>query len=304
MISIVIPAYNEEESISPLYREISLVMNKLRSAHEIIFIDDGSKDSTLKEIKRLSQKDKRVHYIAFQRNFGKSAALAAGFDKAKGDYIVMMDADLQDNPFEIPKMIQAMRTYDMAVGWKYQRLDPITKRFPSKIFNYLTRLSTGVNLHDFNCGFKCMKKEVAKSIKLYGELHRYLPALAAFKGFKVGEVKVVHRERKYGRSKFGVGRLLKGPLDLVTTNFLMRFGKNPLYFFGFLGIGISFVGFIIGAYLAYLRFYLDEVIGNRPLLILAALLIILGIQIFSTGLIGELLISRDEKSHYVVKEEK
>ena len=217
-LSIIIPAYNEEDNILPLYKEILKNIPK-KYSYEIIFIDDGSTDSTLKNIKAI--KDKNIKSISFRKNFGKAEGLNTGFKEATGDIIITMDADLQDNPKEIPNFIKKINEgYDLVSGWKYNRLDPLGKRVPSKLFNKLTRILTRVNLHDFNCGFKAYKKEVAKSLKLYGEMHRYIPAMASWQGFKVGEIKVDHRERVHGVSKYGWERLIKGLLDLCTITFL------------------------------------------------------------------------------------
>ncbi|MBT3324123.1 glycosyltransferase family 2 protein [archaeon] len=285
-LSIIIPAYNEEDNILPLYKEILKNIPK-KYSYEIIFIDDGSTDSTLKNIKAI--KDKNIKSISFRKNFGKAEGLNTGFKEATGDIIITMDADLQDNPKEIPNFIKKINEgYDLVSGWKYNRLDPLGKRVPSKLFNKLTRILTRVNLHDFNCGFKAYKKEVAKSLKLYGEMHRYIPAMASWQGFKVGEIKVDHRERVHGVSKYGWERLIKGLLDLCTITFLGSYQRSPLHLFGTIGLAATAEGILIGTYLT-IKWFEGYPLSNRPLLLLAVLLIVLGIQILSLGLIAEMI---------------
>ena len=285
-LSIIIPAYNEEDNILPLYKEILKNIPK-KYSYEIIFIDDGSTDSTLKNIKAI--KDKNIKSISFRKNFGKAEGLNTGFKEATGDIIITMDADLQDNPKEIPNFIKKINEgYDLVSGWKYNRLDPLGKRVPSKLFNKLTRILTRVNLHDFNCGFKAYKKEVAKSLKLYGETHRYIPAMASWQGFKVGEIKVDHRERVHGVSKYGWERLIKGLLDLCTITFLGSYQRSPLHLFGTIGLAATAEGILIGTYLT-IKWFEGYPLSNRPLLLLAVLLIVLGIQILSLGLIAEMI---------------
>ena len=285
-LSIIIPAYNEEDNILPLYKEILKNIPK-KYSYEIIFIDDGSTDSTLKNIKAI--KDKNIKSISFRKNFGKAEGLNTGFKEATGDIIITMDADLQDNPKEIPNFIKKINEgYDLVSGWKYNRLDPLGKRVPSKLFNKLTRILTRVNLHDFNCGFKAYKKEVAKSLNLYGEMHRYIPAMASWQGFKVGEIKVDHRERVHGVSKYGWERLIKGLLDLCTITFLGSYQRSPLHLFGTIGLAATAEGILIGTYLT-IKWFEGYPLSNRPLLLLAVLLIVLGIQILSLGLIAEMI---------------
>ncbi len=269
-----------------MYKEIIANIPK-KYSYEIIFIDDGSTDSTLKNIQSI--KDKNIKIISFRKNFGKAEGLNTGFKEATGDIIITMDADLQDNPAEIPNFIKKINEgYDLVSGWKYNRLDPLGKRIPSKLFNKLTRILTRVNLHDFNCGFKAYKKEVAKSLKLYGEMHRYIPAMASWQGFKVGEIKVVHRERVHGVSKYGWERLIKGLLDLCTITFLGSYQRSPLHLFGTIGLAATAEGVLIGTYLT-IKWFEGYPLSNRPLLLLAVLLIVLGIQILSLGLIAEMI---------------
>lgn len=290
MISIIIPLLNEEESLKPLYERLVSVFEKEKV--EFIFVDDGSSDNSFSILEEIAKKDSRVKIISFRRNFGKSPALAAGFKKAKGDIIVTMDADLQDQPEEVPKLIKKLNEgYDFVIGWKYPRLDPISKRLPSKVINFVTSKLTGLNIHDMNSGLKVMSRSVIEEVALYGELHRFMPHLAYMKGFKVCEEKVKHSERKFGKSKFGAKRFIAGIFDLLTVVFLGKFGKKPLHFFGILGLILLMAGFLINFYIAYLRFKYGGIMGRLPLLLLGILNMIVGIQFISIGLIGELLTS-------------
>lgn len=302
MISIVIPLFNEELSLQLLYERICSVF---KEDVELIFIDDGSTDGSLQVLEKISSRDNRVKIISFRRNFGKSAALSAGFKKACGDIIVTMDADLQDQPEEVLKLIDKLQEgYDLVIGWKYPRLDPITKKLPSKVINNLTSFFTGLKIHDMNSGLKVMRKEVVEEVPLYGELHRYMPHLAHMKGFKVTEMKVKHMERKFGKSKFGAKRFLSGIFDLLTIIFLGKFGKKPLHFFGLFGLILFLIGFCINIYIAYLRFKYSSILGRLPLLLLGILNMIIGIQFISMGLIGELLTSFYVKEkEYSIKRE-
>jgi glycosyltransferase involved in cell wall biosynthesis len=300
-VSIIVPSYNEEKNIPLLYIKLKKVLDSLKKEYEVLFIDDGSKDNTVNEIIKLNKKDKRVKLIQFQRNFGKAAALSAGFIEASGTIVFTMDADLQDDPKEIPKFIEKINQgYDMVSGWKYIRKDPVTKTLPSKFFNWLTSITTGVKVHDSNCGFKAYRNEVVKNISVYGELHRYIPAIAHWKGYKVGEVKVEHHARKFGKSKYGVERLMKGFFDLITVKFLTRYAKKPLHLFGLLGFLCFLVGFIAGIYLV-VGWFRGIAIGNRPLLMLCVLFIVTGIQLISIGLLGEMINSSNRKDDYVIK---
>lgn len=299
MLSIVIPTYNEERNITVLYKELKSVLNKY--PHEIIFVDDGSVDNTFNILKTISEKDRKVKLISFQRNYGKSAALSAGFNNTKGNVIITLDADLQDDPKEIPRFIGKLKQgYDLVVGWKFKRKDPPTKTIPSKFFNILTSVLTKVKIHDINCGFKAYRRDVIKNINIYGELHRYIPVLAFWKGYKVGEIKVEHHPRRYGKSKYGATRLFKGFVDLITVKFLMSYGRKPLHLFGLIGFACALLGVIIGIYMVYLRFS-GELIGDRPLLMLAILLVILGVQFFSLGLLGEVITEFNKRNEYIIK---
>ncbi len=301
-ISIVIPVYNEEANIMPLYERLDSVMKKLKVDYEILFVDDGSKDTTVRKIEELNRKNKRVRLIAFPRNYGKAAALQAGFDYASGNIIVTMDGDLQDLPEEIPNFINALKNSDMVVGWRYQRKDKATKRFASNIFNNLARILIGLQIHDANCGFKAMKAKVARNLDMYGELHRYLPALAYVKGYKVTEIKISHGERLYGRTKYGLSRMWKGFFDLLTVKFLSSFAKRPFHLFGGLGILSFLAGLAIGVWLFILWFIYGTILGHTPAAILSMLLTILGVQLISLGLIGEMIASLKAKEKpYEVK---
>jgi glycosyltransferase involved in cell wall biosynthesis len=289
-VSIIVPALNEEKNISLLFTEIKKAMNCMKHSYEVIFVDDGSTDNTLKQILLLAKKDKKVKYIKFKRNFGKASALSAGFKYAKGNIIITMDADLQDDPRDIPRFIEKLKDCDLVAGWRYKRRDKFFKKLFSKIFNKLAVMLTNVRIHDFNCGFKAYKKEVIKSIKIYGELYRYIPSLAKQKGFKVRELKVRHHRRKHGITKYGTSRLMRGFLDLITVNFLNNYSRRPLHFFGALAIAFTAIGTLIGMYLT-LGTLLYNLEIFRPSLILSVLMILIGLQFFSIGLFSEMLIS-------------
>jgi len=302
-LSIIIPLYNEEESIIELTNQISDVLEELDLLYEICFVDDGSTDDSLNRIKQLKGQNKNIKILSFRKNYGKSAALSEGFKMATGDIIVTLDADLQDDPAEIPNLIRKINDgYDLVSGWKKKRQDPITKKLPSKLFNYITARMTGIELHDFNCGLKAYRKEVIKEIPVYGSLHRYLPVLAHWKGFAIGEIIVHHQARKYGVTKYGWRRFFDGFFDLFTVLFLTRYRQKPLHLFGFLGMTFLLAGFIISLYLTILWFQ-GYGIGNRPLLFLGILLIIVGMQSFSIGLIGEMITNlKDEEGSYSIRE--
>ncbi|MDX1641674.1 MAG: glycosyltransferase family 2 protein, partial [Balneolaceae bacterium] len=257
---------------------------------EIIFVDDGSEDSSWEVISELHAQSSCVKGIRFRRNYGKSDALQAGFEEARGTYVITMDADLQDDPNEIPALLEMLKDdYDLVSGWKKVRHDPITKTIPSRFFNAVTRFTTGIKLHDFNCGLKAYRKEVIDSIYLYGEMHRYVPLLAKWKGFdRIGEKEVKHHPRKFGKTKFGISRFLNGFLDLLTLLFVNRYMRQPMHFFGSMGVFFLIVGVGISGWLAYLKLFLGQPLGNRPLLFLGILLILLGVQFFSIGFLGEI----------------
>ncbi len=303
-LSIVIPAYNENESLPELIDRIHQVVEPIADEYEIIVVDDGSMDGTFDTLKKLKSTYPHLKAIRFRRNYGKSAALAEGFERASGDIVITMDADLQDDPAEIPNLVKKIEEgYDLVSGWKKRRHDPLSKTIPSRIFNFVTAKLTGIPLHDFNCGLKAYRNEVIKSIEVYGELHRFLPVLAVWQGFRVTEIPVKHHPRKYGKTKFGISRFTNGFFDLLTVMFITRFRKKPLHFFGFLGLLSTFIGTAILLYLTILWFQ-GQGIGRRPLLFLGVLLVIVGVQFFSLGLIGEMVTSTlDQKIEYSIKEE-
>jgi glycosyltransferase involved in cell wall biosynthesis len=295
-LSVVVPVLNEAESIPVLYEEINEVLQPLGKPYEIIFVDDGSRDLTPSILRKIHAADSQTQVIQFRKNFGKSSALSAGFDAARGEIIITMDGDLQDVPAEIPKLLQSLdEDTDLVSGWKHPRNDPISKRLPSNVFNAVVRMITGITIHDFNCGFKAYRAEVTREIPLYGELHRYIPVLAHNRGFRVAETKVRHRSRKYGTSKFGGSRFFRGFFDLITVLFLTQYNLRPLHFFGWFGVGTFSLGFIINSYLAILWF-LGQPIGTRPLLTLGVLLMIIGGQFFVFGLLAEMIASTTHRS--------
>lgn len=289
-VSVVIPLYNEQESLRDLHREISAVFGGNAAwDHEVIFVDDGSTDGSFAIIRELAANDPRLRGIRFKNNSGKAAALAAGFREATGDYVITMDADLQDDPAEIPDLIRILEGgVDLVSGWKKKRLDPLEKRLPSRVFNAVTSLFAGIRLHDFNCGLKAYRAAVVKKLYFYGEMHRYLPALAHWEGFRVTEKAVQHRPRKFGKSKYGLMRYFYGFFDLVTISFLKKYMRRPLHFFGILG----FIFFVLGCVpLAYFgaQWFLTRALHIRPLLLLGVGCVIMAIQFFSIGLLGEMI---------------
>ncbi len=293
-ISFVIPVYNEAESLQQLHRELK--ENVLGYEHEFIFVDDGSTDGGYKVLQSLAEIDSSVKIIKFRSNFGKSAALQNGFYKATGDYIFTIDSDLQDAPEEIPLFIKKIEEgYDLVSGWKQKRKDPLIRKISSYFYNLTTSLLFKLRLHDFNCGFKLYKADVVKELDIYGELHRYIPVLAASKGFKVTEIPVKHRARKHGKTKFGKERYLRGFFDLLTVRLITHYIRSPLYLFGGVGFICSFSGALIGLYLTILKFFFGVHLTNRPLLFMSILLIMVGLQFFSIGLIGELLVNQTRK---------
>lgn len=309
-ISIVIPLLNEEESLNELYRWITTVMKANGFAYELIFIDDGSTDGSWDIIEKISSENSDVKGIRFQKNYGKSQALHAGFAMANGDVIITMDADLQDSPEEIPELYKMVTEegFDLVSGWKKKRYDSvISKNLPSKLFNYAARKTSGVKLHDFNCGLKAYKKDVVKSIEVTGEMHRYIPVLAKNAGFtKISEKPVIHQARKYGTTKFGAERFIRGFLDLITIWFLSRFGKRPMHLFGAWGALMLFIGFCFALYLGIDKLFLNptgRLIAERPEFFIALTAMVLGSQLFLAGFLGELILrSKKESKNYIIKE--
>ncbi|NND63475.1 MAG: glycosyltransferase family 2 protein [Flavobacteriaceae bacterium] len=309
-LSIVIPLLNEEESLNELHHWIADVMQSNGFLYEIIFIDDGSTDDSWNVIESLAQKNSSVKGIRFLKNFGKSQALHAGFEMAQGQVVVTMDADLQDNPEEIPEMYQMVTkdNYDLVSGWKKKRHDPIIgKNLPSKLFNFAARRTSKVKLHDFNCGLKAYKSEVVKNIEVTGEMHRYIPVLAKSAGFnRIGEKVVQHQARKYGKTKFGMERFIRGFLDLITISFLSRFGKRPMHLFGAWGALMLFVGFCFALYLGIDKLFINpsgRLITERPQFYIALTAMILGSQFFVAGFLGEMILqTKKDRKNYIIKE--
>ena len=291
-VSVILPVLDEVESLGVLHRELTEALQRLGRSYEIIFVDDGSRDGSFQRIEKLRLEDPRVRGMQLRRNFGKAAALAVGFGEAQGDVVVTLDADLQDDPAEIPKLLARLEDgFDLVSGWKQDRQDPRSKTWPSRLFNWVTGLLTGVRLHDFNSGFKIYRREVVREIRLYGELHRFIPALAAWRGFQVTEIPVHHRARRYGRTKFGSARLWRGFLDLLTVLFLTRYTRRPLHLFGGLGLIAWTVGFAVNAYLTGIWLSGAQPIGHRPLLAFGVLSMLVGVQFFAVGLLSELVLS-------------
>jgi glycosyltransferase involved in cell wall biosynthesis len=302
-ISVVVPLYNEEGSLKELHQQLRTALSRVSNRYEIIFIDDGSTDRSFEALRSLKRFDNRVKIVRFRRNYGKSAALSVGFQQAQGNIVVTMDADLQDDPAEIPSLVKRINEgFDLVSGWKKKRRDPISKTIPSRFFNFITSMMTGIKIHDFNCGLKAYKKDVVKTVKVYGELHRYVPVLAHWEGFKIGEMVVNHRPRKYGKTKFGVGRFWKGFLDLLTALFTTRYFRRPLHLFGFWGMVFSVAGLIVDGWLV-VEWFLGQSLSNRPLFLGGILLIIVGIQFISIGLLGEMISkSKQTDEEYAIRD--
>jgi glycosyltransferase involved in cell wall biosynthesis len=289
-LSVVIPLLDEEESIRPLYSSLSDVLEELGKEYEVILIDDGSQDNSFNILESLHEENpQHISVIQFRRNFGKTAALTAGFKQARGDVIITMDADLQDDPAEIPDLLARLdEDYDLVAAWRYERQDPLSKTLPSRIANLAVSVMTGLRLHDLNCGFKAYRREVVQDLKLYGELHRFIPVLAHWRGYRVGEEKVVHHPRQYGRSKYGFERLGRSFLDFLMVLFLTYYLKRPMHFFGTIGALLFLLGFAIGLYLVWLWIF-GGGIGWRPILFLGITAMIVGVQMASIGLLGEMI---------------
>ncbi len=314
LVSIVIPLFNEAESLPELIAWIDRVAKDSALAVEIILVDDGSRDQSWEVIMELKEQYPSLRAIRFRRNYGKAAGLHCGFNAAKGDVVITMDADLQDNPEEIPELARMIRAenYDLVSGWKKKRYDPITKRWPSKFFNFVARRSSKIKIHDFNCGLKAYNAEVVKSIEVFGDMHRYIPVLAKRAGFiKIGEKVVQHQERKYGTTKYGWTRLFSGALDLMTIGFITRFSKKPMHFFGSLGILMMLIGFVITSWLIGAKVYaianhMSEYreITAQPAFYLALLVVVIGVQFFLTGFLAELVSrSSHDRNNYLIEEE-
>jgi glycosyltransferase involved in cell wall biosynthesis len=305
-LSIVIPIYNEEENIQILHEKLKEALEPLEKEYEILFVDDGSADRTLSILEEIQAKDKHVVVLSLRRNFGQTAAFAAGFDFARGDVIVTMDGDLQNDPADIPKLLELIKGNDLVSGWRKKRKDPFfTRRLPSIAANWLISKVTGVKLHDYGCSLKAYRRDVIKNLKLYGEMHRFIPAVASWYGVRIAEVETVHYPRLRGKSKYGISRTIKVVLDLITVKFLQSFSTKPIQFFGPVGVISGLFGFLISLYLASDKLFFGRDIGGRPLLLLGALLIIVGIQLIGMGLLGEMLVrvyhESQRKPIYVIK---
>jgi glycosyltransferase involved in cell wall biosynthesis len=306
-ISVVVPLYNEDESLPELCAWISRVMIENGYSWEVILVDDGSNDNSWEVIRSLQTSDSHIRGIRFRRNYGKSGALNVGFEACNGNVVITMDADLQDSPDEIPQLYRMITEegFDLVSGWKQKRFDPITKTLPTKLFNWAARKMSGIYLHDFNCGLKAYKNDVVKSIEVYGEMHRYIPVLAKWAGFKkIGEKVVQHRARKYGVTKFGWERFVNGFLDLLSITFVSRFGKRPMHLFGLIGTLSFMIGFVIAAYLTFAKFaYQAYKMTDRPIFYFGLLFMVVGTQMFLAGFLGE-LISRNghDRNNYQIRE--
>lgn len=308
-ISIVVPLYNEVESLPELFAWIKRVMDEHKFSFEVVFVDDGSKDGSWNVVQQLSEAHSEVVGIKFQRNYGKSAALQKGFEAVSGEVVITMDADLQDSPDEIPELYRMIKEddFDVVSGWKKKRYDPISKTIPTKLYNWAARRITGIKLHDFNCGLKAYKNVVVKSIEVYGDMHRYIPPLAKYAGFnKIGEKVVQHQARKYGVTKFGLNRFLNGPLDLMTVAFMGRFGKKPMHFFGAVGTLMFFIGFMITLYMIIDKLFIDttgRLLAERTEFFIALATMIIGSQFFLGGFIAEMVgRSSESRNNYLVEE--
>jgi glycosyltransferase involved in cell wall biosynthesis len=300
-LSIVVPAFNEAESLPELYRELVAALAELGRTWELVIVDDGSRDGTDRVLEGLCRADARVRGILLSRNFGKSAALSTAFQAVRGEYVCTMDADLQDDPAELPKLFAALdQGLDLVSGWKVKRLDPVTKRWPSKLFNAVTSMVAGVRLHDFNCGYKLYRREVVDALEVYGELHRFLPALAHWRGFRVGEVGVHHRARRFGQSKFGASRFVNGFLDLLTAAFISTSALKPLHVFGRIGLLFFLVGTGLAAWFV-VQWAQGEPLRVRPLMLLSAASVLLGIQFILMGLLGEMIAHQSARDEYPVR---
>ncbi|MFA5354661.1 MAG: glycosyltransferase family 2 protein [Thermodesulfovibrionales bacterium] len=290
-VSVVIPLYNEEENVQLLHERLTEVVEQIPGGYEIIYVDDGSSDKTLKLLEEIQQRDSNVVVLSFRRNFGQTAAFAAGFDFAQGDLVVTMDGDLQNEPKDIPRFLEALEDCDLVTGWRRDRKDLfLSRKLPSKIANWLIGRVTGVTIHDYGCSLKAYRRDVVKNLRLYGEMHRFIPAVASWYGVKIKEIETTHHPRLRGKSKYGISRTIKVILDLITVKFLQSFSTKPIQFFGPMGMILGLAGFGISSYLVMEKLFTGADIGGRPLLLLGVLLIIVGVQFVGMGLLGEMLV--------------
>ncbi len=307
-LSIVIPIYNEKQSIDSLYKDLKSVLPKLGKSYEVILIDDGSMDGTYDELLKAHQKNKAYKIIKFRRNFGQTAAMKAGFDYSKGEVVITLDADLQNDPADIPEMLDKLNDgYDIVSGWRKHRKDnTLIRNFPSAVANRIISTLTGVYLHDYGCTLKAYRKEVIKNLELYGEMHRYIPALASWMGVKIAEIPVRHHSRKFGKAKYGISKTIRVILDIMVVKFLLSYSQKPIQVFGLIGLIAGAIGFIVTAYLTIMRIFFNQGLASRPLFTLSIFMILIGIQLITMGLLAELIMrtyhESQNKSIYVVKE--
>lgn len=309
MISVIVPVYNEEANVLKLYNGLCLSLKILDRDYEFIFVDDGSQDGTFKNLKKIRELDGRVRIIKFRKNFGQTAAMSAGFDNVKGELVITIDGDLQNDPADIPKLLNKLEKddYDVVCGWRYDRKDPLPKRVLSRISNFLRRIFTGSGtVHDSGCTLRAYRKECIQDLELYGEMHRYIPTLLAWKGYKIGEIKVLHHERMYGKTKYNWKRISKGFLDLMVVTFWQKYSFRPIHIFGVMGLILGFFGFLVGAYLGFQRLIFDMALSDRPLFIVSIFMIIVGVQFFVTGILADILLkiyySQGDRKSYLIEE--
>jgi glycosyltransferase involved in cell wall biosynthesis len=297
-ITVLVPVLDEQDTVGSLAEQVAETLDAEGRSFEVVFVDDGSRDDTASRIREARERDPRVKLVRLRHNFGKAAALTAGVDNSVGSIVITMDGDLQDDPREIPRLLRALEEegLDLVSGWKRKRRDSMSKRILSRVFNWVTRRMAGVDLHDFNCGFKAYRREVLEQVSLYGELHRYIPVLASRRGFRVGELSVEHHPRRHGSSKYGWDRIYKGPLDLLTVLFITRYTPRPLHLFGILGGLLTFAGLLVNSYLAFGWVFQERSLSNRPVLLLGVLLMVLGLQVLTTGLLAEMITLKSFRS--------
>jgi len=307
MISIVVPFYNEEENIEILYSELSVTLKKMDREYIIIFIDDGSSDNTFKNMLKVREKDNKVKIIKFRKNFGQTAALKAGFDLARGNIVISMDGDLQNDPADIPKLVEKIEKedYDVVCGWRADRKDTISKKVTSKFANFLRKMTTGEAIHDSGCTFRAYKTECVKGLDLYGEIHRYIPAMLLWRGYKIGEEKVKHHSRKFGKTKYGLLRIGKGFLDLIVISFWQKYSVRPIHVFGGLGLLLGISGTLIGGYMGIERLFFGKSLSDRPLFLLAVLMVIIGVQFIVSGILADIMLKvyygQNERKNYLTE---